>query len=280
MNVTVYDFTGIYENESFDFYKKEGARSLYVSLSDISGTNCICDDFAFEDIRTRIRESALANTEVLGKGPRISFFDNGNYHYMSRILMEDIRRAGEPNDSQEGRIHDSEGGSEFDLVVFDHHPDMKWTSYGEILSCGCWVLRALKDIPGLSKVYIVGADKKLMEEAYADNPEIKDRVVYFENFAALREMLANSGEEVAKKVYISVDKDVLSEDELSTNWDQGDMTLEELFDGLTFLKNYYGDNVIAVDVCGECTIDDPKAFELLGFETSNRVNDSISSLFS
>ena len=54
MNVTVYDFTGIYENESFDFYKKEGARSLFCSLKDISGTNCICDDYAYKEIREKI----------------------------------------------------------------------------------------------------------------------------------------------------------------------------------------------------------------------------------
>ena len=266
MNVTVYDFTGIYENESFDFYKKEGARSLFCSLKDISGTNCICDDYAFDEIRGRIKAADSDDEAALGKGPRIRFFDNGNYHYMSRVLMEDMDENGE--------------SGAFDLIVFDHHPDMKWTSYGEILSCGCWVLRALKDIPGISKVYIVGADRKLMEEAYQDNPEINGRVFYFEDFEALKQELQNACGDAAKKAYISVDKDVLSRDELVTNWDQGDMSLEELRSALTFLKSYYGDNIVAVDVCGECATDDPEAFGVFGFEASNRINNFIISVFS
>ncbi|WP_026528245.1 arginase family protein [Butyrivibrio sp. VCD2006] len=272
MNVTVYDFTGIYENESFDFYKKEGARSLFCSLKDISGTNCICDDYAFEEIRGRIKACESEGEWTIGKEPAIRFFDNGNYHYMSRILMEDL--------CEKDRVDGTGESGGFDLIVFDHHPDMKWTSFGEILSCGCWVLRALKDIPGISNVYIVGADSKLMEEAYQDNPEVRDRVFYFEDFSALKEELQKAGKDAAKKVYISVDKDVLSRDELLTNWDQGDMSLEELKDALIFIKEYYGDNILAVDVCGECDVDAPEAFGSLGFEAGNRINDCILSVFS
>jgi hypothetical protein len=260
MKVTVFDFTGIYENESFDFCKREGFRSLFVDLKDISGTNCICDDYAFEEIRKRIIVSENTLNAQGGSGElSFRFFDNGNYHYMSRILMN----ATVP----------------FDLVVFDHHPDMKWTSYGEILSCGCWVLSALKNIPELSKVYIVGADKALMEEAYADNPEYKDRVFYFEDCMSLRQMLETT-EDAAQSIYISVDKDVLSRDELITNWDQGEMTLEELKEGLSFLKAHYGENIVAVDVCGECAPDDPDAFSEKGFDAGNRINAAIMDAFS
>ncbi len=283
MNVTVYDFTGIYENESFDFYKKEGARSLFCSLKDISGTNCICDDYACAEIKKRIAAARTESGEERGDsegGLRISFFDNGNYHYMSKVLM-DVMCEEVAGGVAEGMPAGGIGrGEEFDLIVFDHHPDMKWTSYGEVLSCGSWVLNALKDIPGISKVYVVGADKKLMEEAFLDNPEISGRVCYFEDFAAFKVLLEDSGEDAAKKVYISVDKDVLSRDELLTNWDQGDMTFDELCSALTFLKDYYGDNIIAVDVCGECTMDAPDAFGLIGFDASNRINDAIISIFS
>ena len=255
MNVTVYDFTGIYENEGFDFYK-EGARSLFCSLKDISGTNCICDDYACEEIRKRISASPSEN------GLRISFFDNGNYHYMSKLLMDELHE------------------SAFDLVVFDHHPDMKWTSYGDVLSCGSWVLNAIKDRNELGHVFIIGADKKLMEEAYLDNPEISERVSYFENFASFKEEFVNSKKAATGKLYISVDKDVLSRDELVTNWDQGEMSLEELREGLLFLKDSYGDNIVSVDVCGECTADDPEAFTHRGYEASNLINHSILSVFS
>ncbi len=246
----ILDFTGIYENESFDFCKETDSRSLlfseYISLKDISGTNCICDDFAKEEISRRLMD--------LPSKHRIRFFDNGNYHYMSRILMESVKEES------------------FDLIVLDHHPDMKWTGYGEILSCGCWVLSALKDIPGLKNVYLIGADEKLMEEAYQDNPEIAGRVFYFRDFLSFKKKLDESESDMAKKVYISVDKDVLSEEELMTNWDQGDMTASELIDGLSFLKEKFGDDVIAVDVCGECIFDDPEAFSARGFTASNILN--------
>ncbi|WP_408071821.1 hypothetical protein [Butyrivibrio sp. JL13D10] len=307
MSITVYDFTGIYENESFDFYKKEGSRSLYVDMKDISGTNCICDDYAYEEICKKIvwakntlkenestlkeientlkeNESALKENEstlkenenTSNENPtqaannksdsiKIRFFDNGNYHYMSRILM-----AGMDNTAKAG----------FDLVVFDHHPDMKWTSYGDILSCGCWVLKAINDIPGLSNVYIIGADKKLMEEAFQDNPETEGRVFYFENCEAFYKMLNDEGcNKTSSDVYISVDKDVLSGDELHTNWDQGEMRAAELCDCLSAIKKHYKDNIIAVDVCGECTMDDPEAFSPLGFEASNMINRQIISVF-
>ena len=303
MNVTVYDFTGIYENESFDFYKKEGARSLfneiekasetegtsgdeasrgnYISLRDISGTNCICDDYACAEIKKRIADGCpdsgadFKDADDLKGSPRISFFDNGNYHYMSKLLMDDLCERASFLSEGVGQ----QGGA-FDLVVFDHHPDMKWTSYGEVLSCGSWVLNALKDRKELRQVFIIGADKKLMEEAYSDNPEINGRVSYFEDFKAFQRMLESSGKDEAKKLYISVDKDVLSEDELSTNWDQGEMTLEELRDGLSFLKSCYGDNIVAVDVCGECTVDSPESFTEKGFEASNKINSMIMSVFS
>ena len=279
MNVTVFDFTGIYENESFDFYKKEGSRSLYVDIKDISGTNCICDDYAYEEIYKKIEWAKSSLSEIDNTSGEnhtqdtcnksgdinIRFFDNGNYHYMSRILMAGI---------------DNTSKACFDLVVFDHHPDMKWTSYGDILSCGCWVLKALKDIPGLSNVYIIGADKKLMEEAFLDNPEAVGRVFYFENCEAFYKMLNDEGcNKTSSDVYISVDKDVLSGDELHTNWDQGEMRAAELCDCLGAIKKHYKDNIIAVDVCGECTMDDPEAFSPLGFEASNMINRQIISVF-
>ena len=113
-----------------------------------------------------------------------------------------------------------------------------------------------------------------------DNPEISDRVFYCEDFAAFKELFVSANGSDAMPAYISVDKDVLSKDVIMTNWDQGDMTLEELMKALNFLKDHCGDNIVSVDVCGECTMDDPKAFDALGFAASNRINDEVISIFS
>ncbi len=286
-----FDFTGLYENEEFDFYKETTPRSLfaskYISLKNISGTNCICDDYAKEEIKKKIQEALADGCFVDGgsvidttavKEPRISFFDNGNYHYMSRILMEML-----VNDIKAGRVVRESGDAKieclFDLIVFDHHPDMKWTSYGDILSCGCWVLSALKDIPELKDVYIIGADKALMEEAFIDNPEITNRVHYFEDFISFREGLESGQIFFSEDIYISVDKDVVSKDELFTNWDQGDMSIDELLSGLDFLNDSYARKILAVDVCGECIPDSEDAFLPNGFKASNRLNNNIISVF-
>ena len=52
-----------------------------------------------------------------------------------------------------------------------------------------------------------------------------------------------------RPLYISIDKDVLSEDVLKTNWDQGNMSLEafyEIFDQLIT-----DNEIIGIDICGE-----------------------------
>ncbi len=279
MKVTVFDFTGIYENESFDFYKKEGARSLfdsncnYVTLTDISGTNCICDDYAYEEIKKRI-PGQLQKSEI-----EIRFFDNGNYHYMSKLLLDVIcdKRQNIHDDTDFDQLPEED--VVFDLIVFDHHPDMKWTSYGDILSCGSWILNALKDRPEIQKVYIIGADKALMEEAFTDNPEIEKKVRYLERFDAFKAEATKNPGAFQKNVYISVDKDVLSRDELFTNWDQGDMTCSELEDALVFLKEYYMGKILAVDVCGECLKDSEDFFMHNGAHMSNIINRNILSVF-
>ncbi len=260
----ILDFTGIYENAGFDFYKESFPRSLFdesndrkildaerISLSDISGTNCICDEYAQKEITDRLGHSAAAVGDHF-----LRFFDSGNYHYMSRILIE----------------ASVEKGAEFDLVVFDHHTDMKWTSYGDILSCGSWILNALGDIKGLDKVCIIGADKKLIEETKEEHPEYEDRVFFLDDVSTVGDICKN-------RIYISVDKDVLSEDELHTNWDQGDMSLDTLMSSLGFLKEKFSGGIIAVDVCGECAPDEAELYTEKGIEASNKINRTIAEMF-
>ena len=50
-------------------------------------------------------------------------------------------------------------------------------------------------------------------------------------------------------IYISIDKDVLSEDYAITDWDQGDMTIDEM---ISLLKDITKDRqIIGVDICGD-----------------------------
>lgn len=50
-------------------------------------------------------------------------------------------------------------------------------------------------------------------------------------------------------VYISVDKDVLAAGEVYTNWDQGQMKLEQM---MTLLEGLFRERqIIGMDICGE-----------------------------
>jgi arginase family enzyme len=58
-------------------------------------------------------------------------------------------------------------------------------------------------------------------------------------------------------VYLSVDKDILSKEELDTNWDQGNVRVDEL---LSLAKDCLaGRKVLAVDLCGEPSANAPEA---------------------
>ena len=54
-------------------------------------------------------------------------------------------------------------------------------------------------------------------------------------------------------VYISIDKDVLSREYARTDWDQGNMTLDQLFASIKDISLSH--RIIGVDVCGELTLD-------------------------
>ena len=264
-DMLTFDFSGIYENEGFDFCKENSPRSLFahrmISLKDITGTNCICDEYAQTEIKTRILSLGSDDRS----GYLLRFFDSGNYHYMSKLLMDLT--------CEHPEYFGKSATGDFDLILFDHHPDMKWTSYGEILSCGSWVLNALKDRPELKNVYIIGADAGLAEEVRDDNPQCMDRVSFYGRIGEV------PLEKINGAIYISVDKDVIRESEIATNWDQGFKSTKELMDELTFLGKAFCKKIVAVDVCGECQIDSEELFSERGIKASNSINKMIIEIF-
>jgi hypothetical protein len=234
------DFSGIYRQQTF--YQK--TEIPLMDFSTISGTNCYLDDQAGEELRGKIREIPVNG---------IHFLDSGNYHYMTRLWIEKIR---EP----------------FRLLVLDNHTDMQPPAFGGLLSCGGWIASALEEVPMLKEVILVGPD----EEAYRSvDPALKERVQFIS-----REKLAawQPGElEHALSLltadlpfYLSVDKDVLSETELKTNWSQGDMKAETMLRSLqTFAKaqRERGGRILGMDVCGEDAVD-----TLEKLKESDRIN--------
>ncbi len=202
-----------------------------VNMTDIQGTNCYCDDKAAELIKERLfldRGDGGSMAGALGEGisagtiyddPFIRFLDSGNYHYLSFFFMERIKE-------------------DFALILIDNHTDMQPPGFGRILSCGGWVRYAMDELDTLKKVYLVGMSAEHLAEA----GPLPDKACYLDH---RRDLFIPDD----LPIYLSIDKDVLSDVYAATDWDQGDMTLEEL---MAVTGRIFTDHrILGVDICGE-----------------------------
>ena len=268
MKITVQDFTGVYDNQPF---MQELRRSVtdhcdihWLDCTKIVGTDCYCDDDAIKEISELI-DNAERNSDSnsVETASPIHFFDNGNYHYMSKLWTDKVQ---EP----------------FSLVVFDHHPDMQPPRFGGILSCGGWVLEVLKSNPFVQNVTIIGVADRLVDEIRAELSQTEyahviDKVTFVkeseinpdvtqDSIAALQ--LQNDNNESvtlegqspdrghhtfhtphSTPIYISIDKDALAPAFAATNWDQGSLTTETLKAIVADLAANH--KIIGIDICGE-----------------------------
>ena len=222
MSITICNFSSVYGNQPYLEGLRLSGKASWLDLSGVSGTDCYCDDEAVETIRSRIAEAGI--TDACG----LHFFDNGNYHYMSKIWTDMIQ---EP----------------ITLVVFDHHPDMQEPRFGDILSCGGWVKKVLDENKYIEHVILIGVADHLVDEipphekvSFIRESELPS--VTQNSIAALR--LQNEA-----ALYISIDKDVLAPDHAATNWDQGSLSLEQMKNIISAFAQ--GRKILGVDICGE-----------------------------
>ncbi len=227
LEFAVFNFSGIYDEESF--YREDKGSSFcgkLLGFKDITGTNCMCDDVARDEIITRISKEYVDDTYSFAKG--IHFIDSGNYHYMSAIMLSMVK---EP----------------FSLVILDHHPDMQAPMFGGILSCGGWVLEVLDCNEYVRDVHVIGADRGLIDKL--DKRDI-ERVHFYDREDVVMEDGSIVLPATENPVYYSLDKDVIKRENIVTNWDQGEMSDKEVLD---FTKELFEKRVvIGADICGEC----------------------------
>ena len=239
IKVTIQDFTGVYAEQPF---MQELRRSTtadgeirWFDCTQIDGSDCYCDDEAQAILGQQI-ESVGNNT--IG----IHFFDNGNYHYMSKLWTDCVQ---EP----------------FDLVVFDHHPDMQPPRFEGILSCGGWIKEVLDHNKFVQNVTVIGVADHLVKEiredlTQANAAEILNRVTFIreselkkhpENLSSL--VCSELASVLSSNIYLSIDKDALNTQEAATNWDQGSLTFEQLANTLQILAQ--NRKILGIDICGE-----------------------------
>ena len=111
----------------------------------------------------------------------------------------------------------------FHLLLLDNHPDNQEPAFGGVLSCGSWVKAMREENANLKDVLWIGPE----------NGEFQGWLV----------------ERRGERLYISLDKDVMSKDWARTDWTQGEYSLEQI---KTILKLAIEKmEVIAIDICGE-----------------------------
>lgn len=243
----IMDFSGIYREESF-FENRE--EVCWLDCRDISGVNGYCSDDAQEEIRKRIQEYSYEG---------IHFLDSGNYHYLSKFWLEKIQKP-------------------FSLVVFDHHTDMQESAFFGMLSCGSWIKEVLENNRYLKAVCIIGPPQEAVEQC---EPTLASKVVFF-----TQEELNQGKKEKWKAflerhqelpMYVSIDKDVLCQEDARTNWDQGNMKLEELELMVEEMRNT--GIVLGADICGENPQDTAKITEIEEIKINSETNRRIWNFF-
>jgi len=180
------------------------------------------------------------------------FTGSGDFHH---VTLELVRRC-----YAQGPI---------DVVVFDNHPDNMRFPLG--VHCGSWVRRVAL-LPFVRSVHVVGITSRDVSAGHAWEhylmPILRGKLTYWcagmdtawaarlgmaarvRGFATSREMIARFTAEQRDRrsgVYLSIDKDVLAREEARTNWDQGDLRVDDLMDAVASLRG----RLIACDITGE-----------------------------
>jgi arginase family enzyme len=210
------------------------------------------------EARARIHASAHAE-------PTLSLLGSGDFHHLAVLLMEQAR---EP----------------FTIVHIDNHPD--WVRLAPRWHCGSWVNQALR-LPNVDKVMTLGpcSEDLVRPDLKGGNlPALATgRIILFpwqhapsrvwrripdgpghryEQGRIIWSNLAEIGVEKAldaiiplirtKAVWFSIDKDVLSEADALTNWDQGQMPLAAVVQIIAAVGACK--RIVGADICGEFSV--------------------------
>ncbi|WP_245891464.1 arginase family protein [Planifilum fimeticola] len=217
-DVTLLNFDDVYPKQ------RQLARLAdeWIHLTDIREANLFCTDRSRSEISRRLSRR---------KSRGITFIGNGNYHYVTYLLLREINKP-------------------FSLILFDNHTDAK-TPDGlpGLLTCGSWVQEAAK-LPHLEAVFLIGVGERDFRLR-----ETRGKITFWPDPRRGEELLSAIPTE---HVYISIDKDVLDRAFAATNWDHGTMHLRDLLQDLrTLIRNK---QVLGVDVCGELPVSPAEAW--------------------
>jgi arginase family enzyme len=228
----ILDFTHTYPEQ----WIEENNDFTYIDCSDISGTDMYCTEEAEGEIYRRVSGYPQGG---------IHFTDSGNYHYVTAVFVKKIQKP-------------------YNLIFFDNHNDMQPTMIPELLSCGAWAKRLIESDDNLRHIFLIGPETGTINDIGNDMKN-RERLVCIsiEEIESCGDELPDLIKLINKKLtaadmslplYISVDKDVLSEEYARTNWNQGRMslnTLKLLLGSILDVSRANKGYVSGVDICGE-----------------------------
>lgn len=232
----IFHFDSCYQQQNLSALLPSAAEFDFTEMYGVRG---YCDTVSADLLRRQL-------TYVSPSG--IHFLGSGNYHYMSLFFLEKISVP-------------------YSLVVFDHHTDMQPSMFGDLLSCGSWILQALQVCAQIKEVLIIGIGEEslkaakettLTTEHFSINIESqkllhchyqKVPITFIKENAELKTIYSFLSDKRFSSVFLSIDKDVLSPEEVTTDWDQGCMTLSDLSASCHHLSQSC--RILGIDICGE-----------------------------
>lgn len=219
-----------------------------------------------DDGMNRLRRKLSEEMQEAPGGASLTWFGSGDFHHVTAALVE----------MAAGRLAEA-----VTIVHFDNHPD--WVRHRRTLHCGSWASHVLRagtaarvvslgvgsadltfpevkgaDLQliaaGRQVVFPLGRASTAVARSYGDGPAHRSRGhrIHWRQFTeepegeAVAEVLASIDTEA---VYITIDKDVLAEDDARTNWDQGRLSISHLVAWLAIIARSH--RVVGVDVSGD-----------------------------
>lgn len=214
------------------------------------------EDIRFGCSKTKFRQLKHYLDQNLPKNYGTVLMGSGDYHHISLLLIERLKEQ-------------FSSKNPIEVVVFDNHPDNMRYMFG--IHCGSWV-SYVASLPFVSHVHVLGITSNdiglghLWENRWL--PLITNKLTYwsmgvntqwakrlglgkaFRSFATPDELIVaflSRQCRTSQPVYLSIDKDALSEETVKTNWDQGKLEAYHVLDTISTLSG----RIIGSDITGD-----------------------------
>lgn len=206
--------------------------------------------------RGALRSFSRGLPDMLPVDTGVVFTGSGDFHHLSLPLIERVSATHGP----------------LDVLIFDNHPDNMRFPFG--VHCGSWVSAAAA-LAQVRHVHVVGitSDDIGARHAWENRlwPLYAGRLTYwstgvsvgwaralglgraFQSFHSVDALLEAFCAHMAAQnlpVYLSVDKDALSVEDVRTNWDQGRMRANALLGAIETLRG----RIVGGDITGEVSM--------------------------